>query len=84
MKTKLDSMTEQELEDALMVNAARQRPHTVEEFALIVNWARQVRVDFSLLEMAVSGNTRIQVHDGEIKFGAGKPPRGWKPGPAPR
>ncbi len=82
MKIKISNMTEQELEDALISNAMRQRPHTLEELDLIQNWAHRVVVDFSLLEMTIRGNMHIQVLDGEIKFSAGKRPRGWKPGPA--
>ena len=82
MKTKISNMTEEQIKDALVSNAQRQRPHTPEELDQIVDWAHRVVVDFSLLEMTIRGNMRIQVLDGEVKFSAGKPPRGWRPRPA--
>jgi hypothetical protein len=34
---------------------------------------------FSFLEMTIAGNLAVQVGDGQVKFTAIKPPRGWKP-----
>jgi hypothetical protein len=82
MKKQLNNMTEQELEDALISNAMRQRPHTVEELDLIQNWAHRVVTEFSILDMAIRGNLGVQVLDGEVKFTPLKPPRGWRPRPA--
>jgi hypothetical protein len=81
MKKQLTNMTEQELEDALISNAQRQRPHSLEELDLIQNWAHRVLVEFSMLDMTIRGNVGIQVLDGDVKFIPLKPPRGWKPTP---
>ncbi len=76
-------MTEQELEDAVISNAQRQRPHSLEELDQIQNWVHRVFIDFSLLHMAIQGNVGVQVIDQEVRFAALKAPRGWKPTPPP-
>jgi hypothetical protein len=78
---KLDNMTEQELADAVISNAQRQRPHSLQELDLIQKWAHRARIEFSILDMVVRGNLGVQVLDGEVKFTPLKPPRGWKPKP---
>lgn len=78
---KIDNMSEEEFEDAIVSNAQRQRPHSPEELNQILDWAHRVLIEFSTVEMAIAGNLGIQVLEGEVKFTPLKPPRGWKPTP---